>query len=87
MGASQRHSDLVAVRLARASERLRSQPPHAARSHDEGAGSLTAADALVVLREACDGLAATELEVRRVRAELERLAAQAAARDAPLDAA
>ena len=87
IAASQGHSDIVAARLARASERLRAQHPHAARGDDEAPVSLTAADALVVLRDACDGLAATELEVRRARAELERLATQAAAREAPLDAA
>ena len=87
MAAPHERSGVVAARLAQASERLRARHAPTTPTDAEASGSLTAAEALVLLHDACDGLAATELEVRRARAELVRLAAQAAARGAPLDAA
>lgn len=80
-------SQAVAERLAQAADRLRAQPVQAPPIDAPASTSLTAADAVVLLREACDDLAATELEVRRARSEIARLAARAAARRAPLDAA
>lgn len=78
-------SEAVAARLAAAAERLRgtqAPPPDSPATE-----SLTAAEALVLLRKACDGLAATEFEVRRARSEIARLAARAADRPIPPDAA
>ncbi|MDQ6749651.1 MAG: hypothetical protein M3Z33_02670 [Actinomycetota bacterium] len=80
-------SEVVAGRLAIAAERLRARPEPEPAPVAPATGSLTAAEALVLLREACDGLAATEREVRHARSEIASLAARAAARRPPLDAA
>jgi hypothetical protein len=87
MSTSHSESEAVGERLAQAAARLRAQPAQPPASDVPAAGSLTAPQALVLLREACDGLAATELEVRRARAEIARIAARAAARRTPPDAA
>ncbi len=79
--------EAVAERLAQAAERLRADQVQARPSASPAPGSLTAAEALVLLRGACEGLAATELEVRRARSEIARLAARAEAGRTPLDAA
>jgi hypothetical protein len=85
--APHRHSEAVASRLALARQRLQAERADATSSPDAAAESLRPAEALMRLREACDGLAATELEVRRARSELGRLAARAAAWRSPPDAA
>lgn len=87
MSTPDHESEAVAERLAQAADRLRADQVQAPRPASQAPGSLTAAEALVLLREACDGLAATELEVRRARSEIARLATRAEARRTPLDAA
>jgi len=87
MSMPDQEAEIVAERLGQAADRLRAQPAQAASPASPAQGSLTAAEALVLLREACDGLAATELEVRRARSEIARLSARAEARRTPLDAA
>jgi hypothetical protein len=76
-------SDAVAARLAQAAERLKAEqaPGEAASS------ALTADDALIRLKTLCDELRDADLEVRRARTRIAQLAAEAAARRAPLEAA
>jgi hypothetical protein len=76
-------SDPVAARLAQAAERLKAQQAPAA----EPAPELTADDALLRLKTVCAELRDTDLEIRRARTRIARLAAEAAARGAPLEAA
>jgi hypothetical protein len=76
-------SDAVAARLAQAAERLKAEqaPGEAASS------ARTADDALIRLKTLCDELRDADLEVRRARTRIAQLAAEAAARRAPLEAA
>ena len=76
-------SDPVALRLAQAAERLKAQqaPGEAA------APAMTADEALVLLKMLCTELQDADLEVRRARTRIAQLAAEAAARRAPLEAA
>jgi hypothetical protein len=76
-------SDAVGLRLAEAAERLKAQQAPGA----EPAPELTADDALVRLKTVCAELRDTDLEIRRARTRIARLAAEAAARGAPLEAA
>jgi hypothetical protein len=89
-------SDAVAARLAEAAERLKAQraPGDAADSEPEVGpdpsppSPITAADeALVLLKTVCAELRDADLEVRRARTRIAQLAAEAAARRAPLEAA
>jgi hypothetical protein len=90
-------SDAVAARLAEAAQRLKAQqaPGDAADSEPEvGSASPTPAstissadEALVLLKTVCADLRDTDLEVRRARTRIAQLAAEAAARRAPLEAA
>ena len=76
-------SDPVAARLAQAAERLKAQ-----RAPGEAAApALTADEALVLLKTLCTELRDADLEVRRARTRIAQLAAEAAARRAPLEAA
>ena len=77
-------SEAVAARLAQAAERLKAQQaPGAAPASD----ALTAEDALLLLKTLCAELRDADLEVRRARSRIAQLAADAAARRAPPDAA
>jgi hypothetical protein len=76
-------SDAVGLRLAEAAERLKAQQAPSA----EPAAALTADDALLRLKTVCAELRDTDLEIRRARTRIARLAAEAAARGAPLEAA
>jgi hypothetical protein len=87
MSTPEAESEAVAARLAQAAERLKADQTAAPTAPPQSPRSLTAAEALVLLREACEGLAATDLEVRRARSEIAGLAAAAAAWQAPRDAA
>jgi hypothetical protein len=88
-------SDAVALRLAQASERLKAQqapgaePAAESGSSPQSGGSTisSADDALLRLKTVCAELRDTDLEIRRARTRIERLAAEAAARGAPLEAA
>jgi hypothetical protein len=76
-------SDPVAARLAQAAERLKAQ-----RAPGEApAPALTADEALVLLKTLVTELRDADLEVRRARTRIAQLAAEAAARRAPLEAA
>ena len=76
-------SDPVALRLAQASERLKAE-----RAPSEAAApAMTADEALVLLKTLCTELRDADLEVRRARTRIAQLAAEAAARRAPLEAA
>jgi hypothetical protein len=83
MATPRSESDAVAAGLARAAERLKAQQAPAAGSD----GALTADEALARLRAACDDLREPDFEVRRARTRIAQLAAEAAARRAPLEAA
>ena len=76
-------SDAVGLRLAQAAERLKAQQAPGA----EASAELTGDDALVRLKTVCAELRDTDLEIRRARTRIARLAAEAAARGAPLEAA
>jgi hypothetical protein len=76
-------SDPVAARLAQAAERLKAERAPGA----EPAPEFTAEDALLRLKTVCAELRDTDLEIRRARTRIARLAAEAAARAAPLEAA
>jgi hypothetical protein len=88
-------ADAVALRLAQASERLKAQQapgvepaPDLRSSPQSGASTISSAeDALLRLKTVCAELRDTDLEIRRARARIARLAAEAAARGAPLEAA
>jgi hypothetical protein len=88
-------SDAVARRLAQASERLKAQQapdaepdPDFTSSPEGGAATISSAeDALVRLKTVCAELRDTDLEIRRARTRMAQLAAEAAARGAPLEAA
>ena len=88
-------SDAVGVRLAQAAERLKAQQAPSAEpaadftsSPQSGASTISSAeDALLRLKTVCAELRDTDLEIRRARARIARLAAEAAARGAPLEAA
>ncbi len=82
-------SDAVALRLAQAAERLKAQQApgegvDAPAAHD---AALTADEALVRLKTVCAELRDTDLEVRRARARIAQLAADAGAHRAPPEAA
>jgi hypothetical protein len=87
--------DAVALRLAEASERLKAQQAPSAepaldfRSSPESRASTisSAEDALLRLKTVCAELRDTDLEIRRARTRIAKLAAEAAARGAPLEAA
>jgi hypothetical protein len=83
MATPRSESDAVAARLAQASERLKAQqaPGEAATP------ALTADEALDLLKTLCTELRDADLEVRRARTRIAQLAAEAAARRAPLEAA
>ena len=76
-------SDPVALRLAQAAERLKAQQAPGA----EPAPEFTAEDALRRLKTVCAELREADLEVRHARTRIAQLAAEAAARAAPLEAA
>ncbi len=76
-------SDPVAARLAQAAARLKAERAPG----DAGAPALTADEALVLLKTLCAELRDADLEVRRARTRIAQLAAEAAARRAPLEAA
>jgi len=76
-------SDPLAARLAQAAERLKAERSPGA----EPAPEFTAEDALLRLKTVCAELRDTDLEIRRARTRIARLAAEAAARAAPLEAA
>jgi hypothetical protein len=76
-------SDPVAARLAQAAERLKAERAPGS----EPAPEFTAEDALLRLKTVCAELRDTDLEIRRARTRIARLAAEAAARRAPLEAA
>jgi hypothetical protein len=77
-------SEAVAARLAQAAERLKAQQaPDAAPASD----ALSAEDALLLLKTLCAELRDADLEVRRARSQIAQLAADAAARRAPPEAA
>jgi hypothetical protein len=88
-------SDAVALRLAQASERLKAQqapdaePAPDFRSSPQSRASTisSAEDALLRLKTVCAELRDTDLEIRRARTRIAQLAAEAAARGAPLEAA
>jgi len=88
-------ADAVALRLAQASERLKAQQapdaepaPDVTSSPQSGAATISSAeDALVRLKTVCAELRDTDLEIRRARTRMAQLAAEAAARGAPLEAA
>jgi hypothetical protein len=82
MATPRSESDAVAARLAQAAERLKAQqaPP-------ASASALTGDEALTLLKTACAELRDADLEVRRARTRIAQLAAEAAARRAPLEAA
>ena len=88
-------SDPVAARLAQAAERLKAErapgaePAPALRSSPQSSASTisSAEDALLRLKTVCAELRDTDLEIRRARTRIARLAAEAAARAAPLEAA
>ena len=67
--------DAVALRFTQAAERLKAQTSQAP-------PELTADDALVRLRRACDDLRDTDLEVRRARARIAALSVGATVRSA-----
>jgi hypothetical protein len=75
-------SDALGLRLAQAAERLKAQQAPGA----EPAPELNADDALLRLKTVCAELRDTDLEIRRARTRIARLAAEAA-RGAPLEAA
>jgi hypothetical protein len=81
MATPRSESDAVAARLSQASERLKAQRAPAE------APALTADEALVLLKTLCTELRDADLEVRRARTRIAQLAAEAAARRAPLEAA
>lgn len=81
MAAPETEFDAVVTRLARAAERLRAEPA------PPPPAELSAEQALARLREACEGLRSTDLELRRARTQIARLAAEAAALRPPREAA
>ena len=76
-------SDPVAARLAQAAERLKAERARG----EAGPPTLTGDEALVLLKTLCAELRDADLEVRRARTRIAQLAAEAAARRAPLEAA
>jgi hypothetical protein len=88
-------SDPVAARLAQAAERLKAErapnevPAAEFRSSPQSSASTISSgeDALLRLKAVCAELRDTDLEIRHARTRIARLAAEAAARGAPLEAA
>ena len=85
MATPRSESDAVAARLAQAAERLKAQ--QAPGGPPTPAAALTGEEALTLLKTACAELRDADLEVRRARTRIAQLAAEAAARRAPLEAA
>ena len=85
MATPRSESDAVAARLAQAAERLKAEQAPAGNPAPPAA--LTGEEALVLLKTLCDELRDADLEVRRARTRIAQLAAEAAARRAPLEAA
>jgi hypothetical protein len=77
-------SEAVAARLAQAAERLKAQQ---AAGGAPASDALNAEDALLLLKTLCAELRDTDLEIRRARSRIAQLAADAAARRAPPEAA
>ena len=85
MATPRSESDAVSARLAQAAERLKAQ--QAPGGPPASASALTGDEALTLLKTACAELRDADLEVRRARTRIAQLAAEAAARRAPLEAA